>query len=85
VILANLIYLYMAANFGILGIISLFWLFLFCLKAAGEIAIIFPDLLYYHIQMIGSLTNTQILSLVTAFLFAVFTGLQTHLESAIRK
>jgi len=81
-------YLYMAANFGILGIISLFWLFTGLLKngwrnrhnIAG-----FAILSYTLVLMIGSLTGTQILSLATAFLFAVFTGLQKHLESENKK
>lgn len=81
-------YLYMAANFGILGIISLFWLFSVLLKNGWRNRhniTGFAILSYTLVLMIGSLTGTQILSLATAFLFAVFTGLQKHLESEIRQ
>ncbi|MDP2278253.1 MAG: O-antigen ligase family protein [Nitrospirota bacterium] len=81
-------YLYMAANFGILGIISLFWLFLSLLKNGWRNRhniTGFAILSYTLVLMIGSLTGTQILSLATAFLFAVFTGLQKHLESENKK
>lgn len=81
-------YLYMAANFGILGIISLFWLFTGLLKNGWRNRhniTGFAILSYTLVLMIGSLTGTQILSFATAVLFAVFTGLQKHLESENKK
>lgn len=81
-------YLYMAANFGILGIISLFWLFTGLLKNGWRNhhnITGFAILSYTLVLMIGSLTGTQILSFATAVLFAVFTGLQKHLESENKK
>ena len=79
-------YLYMASNFGILGIISLFWMFAVLLKNGlrnHHDITGFAILSYTLVLMIGSLTNTQILSLATAFLFAIFTGLQAHMKEKL--
>lgn len=76
-------YLYMAVSFGIFGLVSLLWLFSILLKNGWknrQNIVGFSIVSYTLVLMIGSLTGTQILSLATALLFAVFTGLQKHLQ-----
>jgi|Deesub1362A_J573_1020465.scaffolds.fasta_scaffold00004_125 O-antigen ligase len=75
-------FLYMAANFGIVGLITLLWLFAVLLRNGWQnrkdIAG-FSILSFTLVVLIGSLTDTQILSVATGILFAAFTGLQTVL------
>lgn len=76
-------FLYMAANFGIVGLISLFWLFFVFLKKGWiyrDNLIGFSILSLGMIVLIGSLTDTQILQVHTGILFAIFTGLQRALD-----
>ena len=75
-------FLYMAANFGMVGLSSLFWLFGVLLKNGWQNRqhiTGFSILTFTLVLLIGSLTDTQILSVATGMLFALLTGLQKHL------
>jgi O-antigen ligase len=73
-------FLFMAANYGMLGIISIIWLFIAYFKkgwlAKNSLAG-FAVLSYGLILLIGSLTSSQIISLATAKMFALLTGIKT--------
>jgi O-antigen ligase len=72
-------FLFMAANYGIVGVISLCWIFFIYLKSAWrhrDTLMGFSILSFGLIVLIGSFTDTQILQIHTAILFALFTGLQ---------
>ncbi len=72
--------LYMAANFGILGLLIFFWLlWVYFRKAMGvrESIIGFFILSYGLVVLIGGLTDIQIVSGSTAKLFAILTGIDT--------
>ena len=71
-------FLYMAANHGIVGLVSLCWLFVIMLKAGWKhrrTATGFSIFSCGLILFIGSLTATQILIPITGMLFAIFIGL----------
>jgi O-antigen ligase len=73
-------FLFMAANYGILGIISIAWLFTAYFKKgwlSRNSLIGFAVLSYGLVLFIGSLTDSQIISLTTAKMFALLTGLRT--------
>lgn len=78
-------FLYMATNFGIVGLISICWL-LFIFLRKGWIhrdnLIGFSILSFGMILVIGSLTDTQILQVHTAMLFALLTGLKGSLDES---
>lgn len=73
-------FLFMAANYGMLGIISIIWLFVAYFKkgwlAKNSLAG-FAVLSYGLVLLIGSLTSSQIISLATAKMFALLTGIKT--------
>jgi O-antigen ligase len=73
-------FLYMAANFGVVGLLSFFWLLrVYFRKAwyAKDTVIGFFVLSYGLILIIGSLTDTMIVSGSTTKLFALLTGINT--------
>jgi O-antigen ligase len=73
-------FLYMASSFGIIGIISLLWLFTVFLKKglrARNDIVGFSVLSFGIVLIIGSLTDTQILSFATAKMFALLMGIKT--------
>ena len=72
-------FLYMAANFGIVGIASLCWVFYVLLLEGWrqrEAIAGFSLLSFTLVVIIGSLTDTQIIELHTAILLALITGIQ---------
>jgi O-antigen ligase len=73
-------FLFMAANYGMLGIISIGWLFVAYFKkgwfARNSLAG-FAVLSYGLILLIGSLTASQIISFATAKMFALLAGIKT--------
>ena len=71
-------FLHMIVNHGIVGLISLCWLFAIMLKIGWKhrhTAIGFSVFSYGLVLLIGSLTATLILTPITAMLFALFVGL----------
>ena len=73
-------FLYMASNFGIIGIGAFLWLLTTYFKKAWQSRNTlngFSMLSFGVVFLIGSLTDTQILSLATAIMFALMTGLRT--------
>jgi O-antigen ligase len=77
-------FLFMAANYGILGIISIVWLFAVYFKKgwlSRNSLTGFVVLSYGLVLFIGSLTGSQIVSLATAKMFAILTGIKTKNES----
>ena len=73
-------FLYVASSYGIVGLLSFSWLFIIFLKkgwSARETIEGFASLSYGAVLLIGSLTDTQILSVSTGILFALLTGLRT--------
>ncbi len=71
-------YLYMAASYGIFGLIILLWLFWVLLKTGWkcrETAQGFSLLSFTLIIIIGSFTGTQILQGQSAMLFSIFIGI----------
>ncbi|MCL0074737.1 O-antigen ligase family protein [Thermodesulfovibrionales bacterium] len=78
-------FLYMAANFGIVGLVSFVWLLAVFLKKGWQdrnnIAG-FAILSYGLVLIIGSFTDTQILSWSTGKLFALTMGLRTKYNDA---
>jgi O-antigen ligase len=78
-------FLYMAANFGIIGLICILWLFGALLKSgwqSRQSTTGFSILAFTLVLLVGSLTGTQILSTATGMLFALSAGLQEHLDMA---
>ncbi|MBI4690357.1 MAG: O-antigen ligase family protein [Nitrospirae bacterium] len=76
-------FLYMAASFGIIGLISLLYLFFIVLQNGWRYRddlIGFSVLSFGLVLFIGSLTDSQILSVQTGMLFALFTGLQMAIK-----
>lgn len=72
-------FLYMATSFGILGIISILWLFFVFLKKGWRYRKSFTGystLIFGLVLLIGSFTDTQILSHTTGILFALFMGMR---------
>lgn len=75
-------FLYMAANFGIVGVILLCWIFFVFLEKGWkhrDNLIGFSILSFGLVVLIGSLTDTQILQVHTGLLFAFLMGLQSAL------
>ncbi|MDA8173624.1 MAG: O-antigen ligase family protein [Nitrospiraceae bacterium] len=71
-------FLYMMVSFGLPGLASLLWLLYVFLKKgwkARSNIVGYSVLAYGLVLIIGSLTDTQVLSVQTAELFAVFMGL----------
>ncbi len=78
-------YLYMASSFGIVGIISLLWLFYAFLKKGWKArlrATGFGVLMYGLVLCIACLTSTQMLALASSMLFALLMGIRTEYENA---
>jgi O-antigen ligase len=78
-------FLHMAANFGIVGLMALLCLFYILLKKSWrykDTEIGFFILSTTLIILIGSLTDTQILSCATGIMFALITGLQSFLVAS---
>jgi O-antigen ligase len=78
-------FLYMAVSFGIVGLFSLIWLFLVFLKKgwqARNSIVGFSVLSFGVVLLIGSLTDTQILSLATAKMLALLTGIRTEQDGS---
>ncbi|MDA8168948.1 MAG: O-antigen ligase family protein [Nitrospiraceae bacterium] len=76
-------FLYMTASFGIFGLASIMWLFYVFLRKgwrARRSVAGFSVLAYGIILLIGSMTDTQILSIATAKLFSVLMGLETEID-----
>lgn len=76
-------FFYMATSFGILGIISILWLFFVFLKKGWKYRKSFTGystLIFGLVLLIGSLTDTQILSHITGMLFALFMGMRLELD-----
>lgn len=72
-------FLYMAASFGVMGLISLSWLFLVFLKKGWVARASIPGfavLAFGLVLLIGSLTATQILSYATGKMFALLMGIE---------
>ncbi len=71
-------FLYMATSFGILGIVSILWLFAVYLKKGWKYRHSisgYSMLMFGIIMIIGSMTDTQIFSRITGILFALFMGM----------
>jgi O-antigen ligase len=78
-------FFYMAVSFGIVGLFSLIWLFLVFLKKgwlARDTIAGFSVLSFGLVLLIGSLTDTQILSLATAKMLALLTGIRTEQDGS---
>ncbi len=74
-------FLFMAASYGILGIISIVWLFVAYFKKgwfSRNSLTGFAVLSFGLVLFIGSLTASQILSLATAKMFALLMGIKTE-------
>lgn len=76
-------FLYMAASFGLAGIASVVWLFAAYLKGGwrnrrGLVG--FSVFAFGFVMMIGNMTDSQMLSLSTAMMFALLTGLTPGAE-----
>ena len=71
--------LYMATSFGILGIVSILWLFVVFLKKGwkhrNNISG-YSMLMFGIILIIGSMTDNQVLSRITGIIFALFMGMR---------
>ncbi|MBT9138313.1 MAG: O-antigen ligase [Syntrophomonadaceae bacterium] len=79
-------FLHTAANHGIVGLISLCWLFAIMLKAGWQhrhTATGFSVFSYGLVLLIGSLAATQILTPKTGMLFALFIGLCAKMPEEI--
>lgn len=75
-------YLYIAANFGIVGLILFLWIFVILLKNGWQHRqhiVGFSILAFTLVLLIGSLTDAQIIATATGQLFAIFVGMQRHL------
>ncbi len=74
-------FLYMATSFGAIGVFSILWLFVVFLKKGwkykGNIQG-YSMLMFGIVLIIGSMTDTQILSRITGILFALFMGMQVN-------
>ncbi len=74
-------YLYIASSYGIIGVISFIWLLTVFFKKGWQdrnTIAGFSIFSFGIVLLIGSLTDTQILSLATAKMFALLTGLRTE-------
>ncbi len=78
-------FLYIASSYGVVGLFSLLWLFLVFLRKgwhARETIEGFSTLSFGVVLLIGSLTDTQILSLSTAKMFALLMGIRINQNEA---
>lgn len=78
-------FLYMAVSFGIVGLFSMIWLFFAFLKKgwqARDTIAGFSVLSFGVVLLMGSLTDTQILSLATAKMLALLTGIRTEQDGS---
>jgi O-antigen ligase len=76
-------FLYMAVSFGVLGVLSLLWVFVQFIRAGWrhmDHLTGFSILAFGLIVLVASLTDTQIIQVHTGMLFAMLTGLQTALK-----
>lgn len=74
-------FLYMATSYGIIGILSILWLFFVFLKKGWKYRKNiqgYSMLMFGIILIIGSMTDTQILSRITGILFALFMGMRVN-------
>lgn len=74
-------FLYMATSFGVIGIFSILWLFVVFLKKGWKHRKNiqgYSMLMFGIILIIGSMTDTQILSRITGILFALFMGMRVN-------
>lgn len=81
-------FLYMAVSFGIIGLFSLLWLFLVFLKKGWQVRHTiagFTILSFGFVLLIGSLTDTQILSSATGKMFALLTGIKTEQQCRLNE
>lgn len=81
-------FLYMAVSFGIIGVAVLLWMFTAFLRAGWRHRDTLPGfaiLSYGIIMIIASLTDSQIIEVHSAILFALLTGLQTSLRGVIKE
>ncbi|MCK5506137.1 MAG: O-antigen ligase family protein, partial [Thermodesulfovibrionia bacterium] len=72
-------FLYMASSYGIVGLTSFSWLLIVFLKkgwSARDTIEGFVSFSYGAVLLIGSLTDTQILSVSTGMMFALLTGMR---------
>jgi len=73
-------YLYIASSYGAVGLFSLFWLFgVFFLKGwrARNTLEGYSIVAFALVLFLGSMTDSQILSLATAKMFSLFVGMNT--------
>jgi O-antigen ligase len=76
-------FLYIAANYGIVGILVFLWLFTIVLKNSWQKRNSLPGFavfIYTVVLLIGSLTESQIIMPHTGILFSLFVGLQGALN-----
>lgn len=81
-------FLHMAVSYGIVGLLSLIWLLTVFIKKGWQSRNTiegFSMLSYGVVLIIGSMTDTQILSVATGIMFALLTGLQTNRNIYIRQ
>jgi O-antigen ligase len=81
-------FLYMAVSFGILGFAVLCWMFYAFLKVGWrhrDNLLGFSILSYGIIMVTASITDSQIIEVHSAILFALFAGLQTSLRGSMEK
>lgn len=74
-------FLYMATSFGVVGVFSILWLFAVFLKKGWKHRKNiqgYSMLVFGIILIIGSMTDTQILSRITGILFALFMGMRVN-------
>jgi len=74
-------FLYIASSYGIVGLFLLLWLFVVFMRKgwyARKTIAGFSVLSFGAVLLIGSLTDTQILSLATAKMFALLAGIRTE-------
>lgn len=74
-------FLYIASSYGIVGLSLLLWLFVVFMRKgwyARKTVAGFSVLSFGAVLLIGSLTDTQILSLATAKMFALLIGIRTE-------
>lgn len=74
-------FLYMATSFGVIGVFSILWLFFVFLRKGWKYRKNiqgYSMLMFGIILIIGSMTDTQILSRITGILFALFMGMRVN-------
>lgn len=76
-------FLYIAMTYGLVGLVPFFWLLFLMLRKgwrARDTLTGFAVLSFALVFIIGSLTDTHILSLTTGYLFALMTGIDASAE-----